>query len=314
MTIEPHAALDDFYANALDTPEVTSISDLKALVNKLSAGLKCPIEYEDQKINVEKFKISSFDNYQLDAVWYTHPHREANGPAVVYCHGGGYLGGSSEYYDSIYKYYVLHLRVSLLSVDYRLAPRYQCPIPQRDGHAALQWLAARSKTLGIDESRIAVMGDSAGGGLAASVVFLNRADLHPVAIKGQYLIYPMLDQSEREKDLEEGSSLLVWPYEFNDLAWEALLGETPSDDLVRLAAPGTIEDLQGLPPTHVVCGLLDIFREDNVKFARRLWSSGQNCSLKIIHGMPHLFDLLGQAEDPDIQQTWQDRIRFLESL
>lgn len=314
MSISPHPALAEFYANALDPPEVNSISDLKALVNQLSAGLKCPIDCERPTVNVERFKISSFDNHQLDAVWYTHPQKEANGPAVVYYHGGGYLGGKSEYYDSIFRYYVLHLRVSLLSVDYRLAPEYQCPIPQKDGHAALKWLFENGNALGVDKKRIAVMGDSAGGGLAASVVLLNRADLHPLTLKGQYLIYPMLDHSEREKDLEESSDFLVWPYEYNDLAWEALLGDNPSDYLVQLAAPGTTDNLEGIPPTHIICGLLDIFREDSVNFARKLWRSGQNCSLKVIHGMPHLFDLLGLGQDVDIQQTWQDRISFLKSL
>lgn len=312
-------AVEGFYKNSNESPKVDSAESLKELVNVLSSGLKLPIEHDGSAVKLKTFNIPTYDGSEINAFWYAHPEKEVNGPAVLYFHGGGYLGSKSAFYDDAFRYYVLESKVSLLSVDYRLTPEFAYPVPQEDGYAALHWIHKNSDSLGIDSSRIAVMGDSAGGGLAASVAVMARSRGLPLLLKAQFLIYPMLDYTEVNANSStlnsELCSLAVWSNEFNRIAWRALVGERmDSGDIPEDAAPARLTDFTNLPPTYITCGLLDIFRDDNVNFALKLWENGQDCDLRIVNGVPHLFDFLGSAESPLIQNTWRERIEFLQTL
>lgn len=315
MPIHIHPAVKEFYESVQDPPPVRSVEELQVLVNALSSDLKCPISHDRLVVNVEKFDIPTSDNTAIDVYWYTHTQKEPNGPAVVYYHGGGFVGGSTAMFDDIIRYYVLESKVSFLSVDYRLAPQHRYPVPQEDGFASLKWMHANSKKLNVDAARIAIMGDSAGGGLTASVAIINSRQEVPLEVKAQYLVYPMLDYSSGPRSETEFSEKPVWTHELNELAWTAILGDSfRENDIPDTAAPGRTKKVENLPPTHIVCGLLDIFRDDNVKFASKFWQSGLDCSLTVINGMPHMFDLVGLANDIDVQQTWKHRIDFLKNL
>jgi acetyl esterase/lipase len=123
------------------------------------------------------------------------------GPAVLYLHGGGMISGSVAIYDGPVSHYVSNSGVSMLAVDYRLAPEHPYPVPVEDCYAGLRWLAEHADELGVDPARIAVMGDSAGGGLAAAVALLAR-DRGGPELAAQILIYPMLDDRNTAPDPE----------------------------------------------------------------------------------------------------------------
>ena len=148
--------------------------------------------------------IPSHDGEPILLRWF-----EKSGPqpgsAALYLHGGGMLLGIVDVYDEILRRYVSASGVPLLAVDYRLPPEHPHPTPVEDGYAGLQWFADHASEFGVDPARIAIMGDSAGGGLAAATAILAR-DRGGPAIAAQILFYPMLDDRNTQPDAEMGFS------------------------------------------------------------------------------------------------------------
>ncbi len=146
-------------------------------------------------VATEQFSLPTGDSAALDATWYRRSAGDQPGSAVLYIHGGGMIFGLEHIgamCDLTVREYVAASGVPMLVVDYRVAPEYPHPIPVEDCYAALQWLAEQGTMLGFDPARLAVMGDSAGGGLAAGVCLMAR-DRGGPAVAQQLLIYPMLD-------------------------------------------------------------------------------------------------------------------------
>src|SRR3954468_3082628 len=137
----------------------------------------------------------------------------APGSAALYLHGGGMILGSVALYDAPIARYVSASGVPMLAVDYRLAPEHPDPTPVEDVYTGLKWLHDHAAELGVDPARIAVMGDSAGGGLAAGVTLLAR-DRGGPAVARQILVFPMLDDRTTTPD-PELVPFATWTYEDN---------------------------------------------------------------------------------------------------
>ena len=142
----------------------------------------------------------------------------------------------------------------VLSVEYRRAPEHPFPTPLNDAYAALRWLHEHATALGVDPDRIAVMGDGAGGGMAATLTILTRERGGP-KIAWQILIMPMLDHRTPAPD-PHIAPLALWSYDDSATAWPALVGHAPgAPDVPATAAPALLEDATGLPPAHIEVGL-----------------------------------------------------------
>ena len=246
--------------------------------------------------------------------WYRPADADAErataGPAVVYLHGGGMMMASVALYDRLVAGYVAETGVPMLSVDYRLAPEHPHPSPVEDSFAGLRWLVDHADELGVDPARIAVMGDSGGGGLAAGVVLMARDRDVPLA--RQVLIYPMLDDRTTTPD-PNLAPFAGWSYDDNYTGWHALLGDRiGTDDVAEYAAPARATDLSGLPPTYVETGELDIFRDESIEYARRIAATGTSIELHVHPGCPHGFDRLGDI--PVVRRAFADRHRVLKSI
>ncbi|MDX3109068.1 alpha/beta hydrolase fold domain-containing protein, partial [Nonomuraea angiospora] len=166
--------------------------------------------------------IQAGDGHRLRLRWYSKDG-SAPGSAVVHFHGGAMIAGSVDLYDPLVRTYVAWTGVPILAVDYRLAPEAAPGTAAADGLAALVRLRDRADDLGVDPARIAVMGDSAGGGVAAAVAILARD--HAIPLARQILIYPMLDDRTTEPDPYLEAAPLLFPYTYNRTAWAAVLGE-----------------------------------------------------------------------------------------
>ena len=174
---------------------------------------------------------------------------------------------------------------------------------------ALCWLSENASTLGVDPARLAVMGDSAGGGLAAGVCLMAR-DRGGPAVAQQLLIYPMLDDRAATPD-PQLLPFLTWTYDDNLTGWGALLGDSVGSDAVsRYAAPARADDLAGLPDTYIDVGDLDIFRNEDVTYARRLAEAGVPTELHVYPGCPHAFEALAPGADVS-RRVIADRVRRL---
>lgn len=228
-------------------------------------------------------------------------------------HGGGFIVPLLPGYDGLMRTYTKRTGVPMVVVDYRVAPEHPHPLPVEDCYTALRWLAGNAAELGVDPKRIAVMGESAGGGLAAGVALLAR-DRGGPTLAQQLLIYPMLDDRTIGPDRQLPPEYLVFNYDDNRTGWAALLGsDWPRDAVSPYGAPARATDLSGLPEAYVEVGDLDILRDESIEYARRLMAAGISTELHVIPGLPHGFEMLA----PDAvatQRVIATRLHRLELL
>lgn len=312
LTIDPHvlAGLSRYARADAVSPPVGDVATRRAnsfeLFERLAQS-RPPVPGVERT----EYTTTGYDGADVGLSWFTGA--EATGAAVVYLHGGGMILPMLPLYDPIVRGYSAASGVSMLLVDYRVAPEHPHPTPVEDCYAGLVWLAERSDELGIDPSRIAVMGDSAGGGLAAAVALLAR-DRGGPALAQQILIYPMLDDRTVNPDPQLPPDYLVWNYDDNRTGWGALLGDSAAGEGVSpYAAPARAVDLAGLPDTYLDVGDLDIFREENIDYARRLMDAGVPTELHVLPGCPHGFEAFA-PEAPVSQRVIAERLRRLASL
>lgn len=226
-------------------------------------------------------------------VWTYEPagRRQPSG-AVLYIHGGGFvLGDPTSYHDSCSQL-AADLGALVISPDYRLAPENPFPAGLEDCYTALLWTHANAEELGIDAARIAVAGDSAGGGLAACLAQLAH-DRAEVPIVFQALIYPMLDDRTVLREDHQGTGDFIWNPGANRYGWTAYLGHAPGDRTPLPYAVGARrEDLAELPAAWIGVGDTDLFYAEDVEYADRLRLAGVPCELFVLPDMYHGADRL----------------------
>jgi acetyl esterase/lipase len=217
-------------------------------------------------------------------------------PCLYHIHGGGYVAGSARGAEPVMRPLALQLECVVVSVDYRLAPETRFPGAIEDCYAGLQWVFANAGELGVDRSCIGIVGESAGGGLAASLALLAR-DRAELRVAFQHLIYPMIDDRTCARpDPHPFTGEFVWTHQNNAFGWQALLGMPPgSDGVSPYAAAARATDLANLPPTYISTATLDLFLEENLEFARRLTRAGVPVELHVYPGAYHGFDFFAQA-------------------
>jgi acetyl esterase/lipase len=217
-------------------------------------------------------------------------------PALLWIHGGGYVLGSADQDDLQVKSIVSTVGCAAVSVDYRLAPETPHPGPVEDCYAALKWLYTHAEELGVDATRIAIGGASAGGGLAAGLGLLTR-DRGEVPLVFQLLIYPMLDdRTVTAAEPHPYTGEYIWTPDANRFGWTSLLRQEPGGpDASPYAAAARAEHLEGLPPTFISVGALDLFLEEDLEYGRRLMRAGVPTELHVYPGAFHGFNMVAGA-------------------
>lgn len=219
------------------------------------------------------------------------PDRPKGSPALLWIHGGGYVVGTAALATPQCRRFAHDLNALVVSVDYRLAPEHPFPAPLDDCFAALSWLRAHADALGVDPDRIAIGGDSAGGGLAACLA--QRAYDAGVPIAFQLLIYPMLDDRTCLRPPTPGVGELIWTPASNEFGWASYLGHAPGEAGVPpYAAAARRVDLTGLAPAWIGVGTPDLFHTEDVAYAERLRDAGVPVTLEVVDGLYHGADLL----------------------
>ncbi len=213
-------------------------------------------------------------------------------PAVYNIHGGGMIVGHRTWEHARVVDIVAELDVVGVTVEYRLAPEDPFPAGVEDCYAGFVWLAENAGALGIDPDRIVVMGGSAGGGFSAAVALLAR-DRGGPAMAGQLLLCPMLDNTNTSVASLQYDGIGTWQRDANLLAWSCVLGDEGAfgTDAPAYAAPARATDLSGLPPAFIEVGAAEMFRDEDVDYATRIWATGGQAELHVWAGGCHGFDM-----------------------
>ncbi len=213
-------------------------------------------------------------------------------PAVLHIHGGGFIAGSAADSRRDIQELASNHDCIAISVDYRLAPETPFPGALEDNYTALFWMYTHAEELGIDRSRIAIKGESAGGGHAAALAIAAR-DRGEVPLCLQVLIYPMLDD-------RTGSTVPVPPYighymwtaASNRFGWTSLLGKAAgSTQPPTGSVPARVQNLAGLPSAWIGVGSIDLFANEDLEYGRRLMEAGVSTELHLVPGGYHGFDI-----------------------
>jgi acetyl esterase/lipase len=212
-------------------------------------------------------------------------------PAILHMHGGGFVFGNAAAEVRAKQDLAKALDCVVATVDYRLAPESTWRASLEDNHAALKWLHDEAHALGVDRARIAIMGESAGGGHAALLALAAR-DRRQVPILLQVLIYPMLDDRTGSSHTPSPYvGRIGWSAADNLFGWRSFLGQPPGTRAVPSAAvPARAATVAGQPPAFIGVGAIDLFAEEDLAYARRLIDAGVSTELMVVPGAYHGFD------------------------
>lgn len=283
-------------APALDFGSVT--------VEELRASADIPMAFGDPpKVATVRDLDIPLTGRTLAARLYIPEGAPPEPPLIVYYHGGGWVIGTLETHDSTCRALANASDAAVLSVAYRLAPEDRYPAAPKDCFEAFEWASANAQSLGVDGTRIAVAGDSAGGNLAAAVAIMARD--RGLALRHQLLIYPVTDHDfSRPSYLENGGGEYFLGTEGMRWFWLHYLGGASSED-APLATVLRTEDIAGVAPATVITAEYDPLRDEGMAYADKLAAAGVSVDAAIAPGMIHGFFSMFQAV-PDAM-PWIER-------
>ncbi len=269
--------------------------------------LQCFFVRRSLKLAVDHHLITRADGSRLK-VFTLKPHGLAKpAPALVYYHGGGFGITYASLHLKSCERYANETGCIVIFVPYRLAPKHPFPGGFDDCYAGLQWVITQADSLGIDASRIAVGGDSAGGALAAGVAQKSR-DENLVKLCAQLLIYPVLDNTCSTPSATEFIDVPVWNARSNRYMWDMYLIRYRDSATPAYAAPGHGQ-LHDLPMTYVETAEFDPLRDEGLRYISALQQQGieviTNETKQTVHG----YDAMAKSEIS--KRSMLTRIAFL---
>lgn len=287
---------------ALDAmPTFTVTADTLPAIRHEIADIQVPAPPAPPTTVAERF-VPGPDGTSLRILVYA-PEAGARTGGLLWLHGGGMVMARPDGNEALCRYIAGTSGCVVAAIDYRLAPENPYPAGLEDCYAGLRWMHEAADELGFPRDRLAIAGESGGGGLAAGLSLLAR-DRGELAPSAQFLLYPMLDDrtgTAAEPDPLPYAGEFVWTRESNRFAWGAVLGDASGGaDVPVHAAPARSDDLAGVAPTSMFVGDLDLFAGENLRYARTLIRSGVATELHLYPGAYHGF--LSFAQDAPVSK------------
>jgi acetyl esterase len=253
---------------------------------------------------VENFTIPARDGYGIPARLYA-PSREPHA-VLIYFHGGGFTIGNIGTHDILCRELSRLTPCAVISVDYRLAPEHKFPVAFDDAWDAVRWVAAHGSDLGVDATRLALGGDSAGGTLAAASAIMARDERIPVAL--QLLFYPGTAQDQESASHKRYGNGLVLEKTHIDWFFDQFIPHEQRGDW--RFAPLNAPDVEGVAPAWFGLAELDPLVDDGIAYADKLRLAGVPVDLEIYRGVTHEFIKMGRALR-EARQAHSDAARAL---
>ena len=304
-------------AAAEEEPALKSSAHLLAEGYEVMEGLVLPVGLTNKDLGVETLEPKNAEKVTIDGaqgegklnLYVFRPKNLKSNkttPVIYYMHGGGYQFGSSGLFEDSIQGVADGANATVISVDYTLTKdaSYKYPMELEDAYAGLLYVYEHADDLKVDEENIIIEGDSAGGGLAARLALYNR-DRGEVPVKGQILLYPMLDyRTGGKEDIYKNAYAgeFVWTGENNVSGWADLKAgqekELTDEEMIYFSpAVATAKQLEGLPQAFIIVGSLDLFCDEDMDYAQKLMQAGVYAELHVEPGVPHAYDgLPGTAQ------------------
>ena len=295
LTIDPDLqpalnALQEFWGDtAMDLSDLTNARQThNAMAEQRNAT--APVTK-----GVESSRHLIFDaDMGLEVPVYLHKFSElGNAPCnvLLHIHGGGLVVGAAAHAEPQLRALAKQFSCAVVSVDYRLAPEHPFPAALFDCVAVLKWLRSESETFGVNTQKIVVLGESAGGGIAAGMALYARDQNLNIEIAQQILLYPMLDCQNIDQVSDNKPDTVLWSRGNNKFGWAAYLADGVDDHMLSYASPNYAKDWQNIPPTYVCIGDIDLFYEENCKYVEQLRAASVNAEIDIYPDAYHAFQV-----------------------
>ncbi len=257
-------------------------------------------------VRTRRIRYPAADGTLLDCRVVEPARAPDSAPCLLYLHGGGFIFPLAAMMLRLAGAYAQGAGVRVILPEYRLAPRHPFPFPVEDCYAALRWIAASHEALGIDPQRIAVLGESAGGCLAAAISLMARDRGGPKS-RAQLLVYPVTDRSQSGESLRTCPDG-VWSTEANRQMWDLYL-RNGDLGMTGYASPFLADDLRGLPPAYIELAEFDCLRSEGEAFARRLEAAGCAVETHLVPGTYHGWDM--DLGSPLVQRVIERRVAVM---
>ena len=264
----------------------------------------------DRDVRVRSCRTPGYDGAELKTLVIEPAHTEENLPCMVFFHGGGFMLRASGAHYGIAKEYAKRLPCKVVYTDYRLAPKFQFPVPAEDCYQTYVWALEHAAMLGIDPNKIVIAGDSAGGNLALAVTLMarNRGIRIP---DGAMLIYPATDRRMTTESMKKYVDTPVWNANLSRIMWKAYLGDQRQGK-IEYASPLEAESFAHFPPTYIEVAQYDALHDEGIALYVRLKEQGIRCELHEVPGACHGFET---ARKSNMMRTCMDRrITWLKDL
>lgn len=259
-----------------------SLQERREAFEAISAEMRMPTP---PTVEAEQIKWISSDATPVRVRLFKFRNDKAQ-PCLIYMHGGSWMLGSPETHWDIAAGLAAGAKLTVISVDYALAPEHPFPEALTQCAAVLEWAFENAEEIGIDKDRVAVGGDSAGGNLAAAIALKVRESQY--RLSAQLLIYPAVDfELSRPSYRENADGPLITTADMP--ATIAMYLPDPADWENPLAAPLRAKDHSGLPPAYVAVAELDPLRDDGIAYAEALRAAGVPTVLHQAAGLPHAY-------------------------
>ena len=274
--------------DGITVPVGTSNVDVEVEGKEPQNAKKITITVGSEKVNMYVFRPSNYKEGETT-------------PLIYFIHGGGYHFGNVCMDEAKIQGVAEGGSATVIAPDYTLTldPSYKYPMELEQVYAGLLYAYEHAEEFNVDPDNIVIEGESAGGGLAARLALYNR-DKGKVPLKGQVLIYPMLDyRTGGENDIykNEYTGGCVWSKENNVFGWGKLIEgqdkELSAEEMIYFSpAVATVEQLKGLPETFMIVGSLDLFCDEDISYAQKLMEAGVFIEFYMEPGVPHAYEYL----------------------
>ncbi len=274
--------------DGITVPVGTSNTDLGVEGKEPQNAEKLTIDVGNEKISMYVFRPSNYTKGEIT-------------PLVYFIHGGGYHFGNVSMDEAKIQGVADGSGATVIAPDYTLSldPAYRYPMELEQVYAGLLYAYEHADELDVNPDHIVIEGESAGGGLTARLALYNK-DKGKVPLKGQVLIYPMLDyRTGGEQDIyhNEYAGESVWTKENNVFGWGKLMEgqdkELSDAEMIYFSpALATVGQLKGLPETFMIVGSLDLFCDEDMAYAQKLMEAGVFTELYVEPGVPHAYEYL----------------------